>query len=117
MRQRCNRRGWGRCGDPRRERGFAFSGDDPEEIGARRRSDSAAFSSACAVPFGSWHMLGLDEAQVVALARILTRSRPNAPRRRSIIGARDLGVRGRDRSGGFRRKTRPGRGLDSDAER
>ena len=64
--------GWSRRGDSRRERGFAFSDDDSGEPGGH-----AAFGFG-GVFFGvrrplrfMAYKLGLDEAQVVALARIL----------------------------------------------
>jgi hypothetical protein len=63
--------GWGRCGDPRRERGFAFSGDDPEEIGGQAPFGFGGVLFGVRRPFGSWHTSSGSTRQVVALARIL----------------------------------------------
>ena len=64
--------GRGRCGGPRRERVFELSDEDPAEFGGHA---PLGFGGA---PFGvrrplrfMAYKLGLDEAQVVALARIL----------------------------------------------
>jgi Spy/CpxP family protein refolding chaperone len=64
--------GWGRCGGERRERGFEFSDDDAPDFGGQAPFGFGGVLFGVRRPLRFMaYKLGLDQAQVSELARIL----------------------------------------------